>query len=104
MTTAICSALAGAALLAFAGAASAGEPVTLSDVQMDGVTASGAAIAAAAAQTFGDLISSTTAATSTNVNDNVFATATGRSMGVAASVFFLPARSASASRATAVLP
>ena len=103
MKTAICSALAGAALLASAGTASAGEPVTLSDVQLDGVTASGAAVAAAASRTFGDLISDTAAATRTNVNDNVLAVAQARSAGLAASVFF-GASSASASQATAVLP
>lgn len=39
--TRMLSILAGASLLALAGAANAGEPVTLSGVQMDGVTAGG---------------------------------------------------------------
>jgi hypothetical protein len=103
MKTAICSVLASAALLAFAGAAGAAEPVKLSDAQLDGVTASGTAAAAAAATTFGDLLSDTIAETETLVVDNVFAGAAAHSAGLAVSVFF-PATSASASAAAATLP
>jgi hypothetical protein len=103
MKTAICSALAGAALLAFAGAAGAAEPVKLSDAQLDGVTASGAAAAAAAAATLGDLVSDTVAATQTLVVDNVLAAAAAQSAGLAVSTFF-GAASASVSEAAATLP
>ena len=103
MKTAICSAFAGAALLASASVASAGEPVRLSDAQMDGVTASGVAAAAAAAVTFGDLLSETRAQTRTFVNDGVLAVAAAQSAGLAVSVIF-GAASASASQAAAALP
>lgn len=103
MKTAICSALAGAALLASAATAGAAEPVKLSDAQMDGVTASGAAAALAASATLGDLVSDTTATTSTLVVDNVLAVAQAESAGLAVSVFF-GAQSASASAAAATLP
>jgi hypothetical protein len=103
MKTAICSALAGAALLASAAGAVAAEPVMLSDAQMDGVTASGAAAAQAAAATLGDLVSDTAAVTQTLVVDNVLAAAQAQSAGLAISVFFA-AESASASQAAATLP
>jgi hypothetical protein len=103
MKTAICSALAGAALLGFASAASAAEPVQLSDAQMDGVTASGAAAAFAASATLGDLVSDTVAVTQTLVVDNVFAAASAQSAGLAVSVFF-GAASSSVSQAAATLP
>jgi hypothetical protein len=103
MKTAICSALAGAALLASAATAGAAEPVQLSDAQMDGVTASGAAAAFAASTTLGDLVSDTVAVTQTLVVDNVLAAASAQSQGLAISVFF-GAQSASTSAAAATLP
>jgi hypothetical protein len=103
MKTAICSALAGAALLASAGVASAGEPVELSDVQMDGVTAGAQAEALAAAATQGDLLSETLAETETLAEDGFFAAAEAESAGLAASVFF-EAVSESVSETAAVLP
>jgi hypothetical protein len=103
MKTAICSALAGAALLASAGIASAGEPVKLSDAQLDGVTASGAAAAFAASSTLGDLLSETVAQTQTFVDDGVFAFAQANAQGLAVSVFF-GAASSSTSQAAATLP
>jgi hypothetical protein len=103
MKTAICSALAGVALLASATAAGAAEPVKLSDAQMDGVTASGAAAAMGGAATLGDLVSDTAAATQTMVIGSEFAAAQAESTGLAVSVFF-PGASSSASQAAATLP
>jgi hypothetical protein len=103
MKTAICSALAGAALLATAAAASAAEPVKLSDAQMDGVTASGFAIAFGAAATLGDLVSDTFALSETLVIDNAVAAAHAHSAGLAVSVLF-GAASTSTSQAAATLP
>jgi hypothetical protein len=103
MKTGICSAIAGVALLALAGNASADEPKKLSDAQMDGVTAAGIAIAEAAALTAGDLLSETAVATETFVDNSILATAAAESTGLAASVVF-PAASASESAAAAALP
>ena len=103
MKTGICSAIAVAAFVALAGTASADESTQLSDAQMDGVTASGIAIAQAAALTAADLLSETAVATETFVDDSVLATAAAQSTGLAASVFF-PAESASQSQAAAALP
>jgi hypothetical protein len=103
MKTGICSAIAGVALLALAGNASADEPKKLSDAQMDGVTAAGIAIAKATALTAGDLLSETASATETYVDNSILATAQGASTGLAASVVF-PAVSASKSVAAAALP
>ena len=65
MTNKLFSLVAGAALLALAGTANAGQP--LSNAQMDGVTAGGTAIANAASITFGEVLSDTASQTSTNV-------------------------------------
>lgn len=59
------SLLAGGALLAFTGAANAGEPLRLTDNQMDGVSAGAVALADAASVTFGEVISNTYSQTST---------------------------------------
>jgi hypothetical protein len=103
MKTGICTAIAGVALLALAGNASADEPKKLSDTQMDGVTAGGMAIAEAAAFTAGDLLSETAVATETFVDNSILATGKATSAGLAASVVF-PAVSASESVAAATLP
>ena len=103
MKTGICSAIAGVALLALAGNASADEPKKLSDTQMDGVTAGGMAVAEAAALTAGDLLSETVGMTETFVDNSSLATAQATSAGLAASVVF-PAVSASESAAAAALP
>ena len=60
------SLVAGAALLALAGTANAGQP--LSNAQMDGVTAGGIGAANAASLTFGEVLSDTVSQTSTNVS------------------------------------
>ena len=103
MKTAICSALAGVALLALGGQASAGEPIQLSESQLDDVTAAGIALAAAGSITVGNLLSETAAETDTLVIDGVYAAAVAASAGLAASVL-VPAVSGSASVAAAALP
>jgi len=60
------SLLVGASLLALAGTAQAGQPVALSDNQMDGVTAGAAATANAAALALGDFLTFTATQTATN--------------------------------------
>jgi hypothetical protein len=103
MKTGICSAIAAAAFVTLAGNASADESTQLSDAQMDGVTASGIAIAQAAAATASDLLSETAAVSESFVDDSVLAAAQAESTALAASVFF-PAESASQSQAAAALP
>jgi hypothetical protein len=103
MKTPLFSLVAGAAMLTLAGTAGAGEPVQLSNAEMDGVTAGGFAQAVGQAATVGDLLSETVALTATNVNGNVFATAQAQAAGLAASVLF-GAASAARSTAAATLP
>jgi hypothetical protein len=103
MKTSICSAIAAAAFIALTGIASADESTTLSDAQMDGITASGVSIAQAVATAAGDLLSETAVQTNTVVDDSVLATGQAQSAALAASVFF-PAISASQSQAAAALP
>lgn len=62
------SLVAGAALMALAGTAFAGQPQQLSDRQMDGVTAGGVGIANAAALALGEVDAVTVTQTSTNVS------------------------------------
>jgi len=64
MKTKFCSLLVGASLLALAGTAQAGQP--LSDNQMDGVTAGAASTANAAALALGDFLTFTATQTATN--------------------------------------
>jgi hypothetical protein len=66
MTNKLLSLVAGAALLALAGTAQAGQAVPLSDKQMDGVTAGATALANAAGVAFGEIDSVTVTQTSTN--------------------------------------
>jgi len=58
--------LAGVSLLALASAANAGQPLALSDHQMDGVTAGAAATANAAGFAIGDFLTFTITQTSTD--------------------------------------
>jgi len=69
MSKKLSSLIAGAALLGLAGTAYAGQPVPLSDNQMDGVTAGAPnnAFANAAALALGEVLSNTNTQTSTNV-------------------------------------
>ena len=66
MTMKFCSLLAGAALLALAGTAQAGQPLALSDNQLDTVTAGAAATANAGALALGDFLTFTTTQTATD--------------------------------------
>jgi len=66
MTKKLSSLVAGAALLALAGTAYAGQPVPLSDNQMDGVTAGATALANAAALALGEVLANTNTQTSTD--------------------------------------
>jgi len=66
MTNKLSSLVAGAALLALAGTAYAGQPLPLSDKQMDGVTAGASALANAAATALGEIEAVTVTQTSTN--------------------------------------
>jgi hypothetical protein len=62
------SALTGAMLVALASTADAGQPLALSDHQMDGVTAGAAALATVAAQAIGELDAITVGQTQTYTN------------------------------------
>jgi hypothetical protein len=62
----LCSLVAGASLLAISVAANAGQPLALSDRQMDGVTAGAAATANAAALALGDFLTFTATQTATD--------------------------------------
>ena len=66
MTNKFFSLVASAALLALAGTAYAGQPLPLSDKQMDGVTAGATALANAAATALGEIEAVTVTQTSTN--------------------------------------
>jgi len=68
MATKFFSLMAGAALLALASAAQAGQPMSLSNSQMDTVTAGGIAIGNAAALAIGAVDAVTVTQTSTNVS------------------------------------
>jgi hypothetical protein len=74
MTSKLFSLMAGAALLALAGTAQAGQPMPLSDNQMDNVTAGGIGIGNAVALAIGAVDAVTVTQTSTNVVTTSFAT------------------------------
>jgi hypothetical protein len=113
--------LAGGALLAFTGIANAGQPLRLTDNQMDGISAGAVALADAASVTFGEVISNTYSQTSTesqtvprtvpvlNAAGNQIGTVTfprivvsqAFSQGVAAGGFLFNAQSASAAQSYA---
>ena len=63
-----CFALAGAMLFVLASTANAGQPLVLSDHQMDGVTAGAAALSMATAQAIGELDAITVVQTTTRTN------------------------------------
>lgn len=105
MTNKLFSLVAGAALLALAGAAQAGQPLQLSDRQMDGVTAGGTALADAVSVTFGEVLSDTASQTSTNVDTvHKFAIGESISQGLAAGGFLFQAASISHADSAASLP
>jgi hypothetical protein len=91
-------------LLAAAGLANAAGPVALSNDQMDSVSAGSTALAIALAGSFGDLISSSGAATLTSTIGTGFASSTASSAAIAASAFFVPAVAGSSAQAVASLP
>jgi len=76
MNTKYCSLLAGASLLAFAGAANAGQPVALADGQLDGITAGAAATASGQALALGDFLTLTQTVTATNAVSSLTITGT----------------------------
>ncbi|HLG85836.1 MAG TPA: hypothetical protein VKZ79_01415 [Alphaproteobacteria bacterium] len=95
--------LAAGALFVLAGTANAAQ--TLSDGQMDGVTAGGTALANAVSITFGEVLSDTASQTSTNVDTvHLFAIGQSFSQGVAAGGFLFQAASASHADSAASLP
>lgn len=106
MTNKLFSLVAGAALLALAGTSYAGQPLPLSDRQLDGVTAGGLALADAASNTFGEVLSDTTSITSTNVVTVTPKIAIGEafSQGLAAGGFLFQASSISHADSAASLP
>lgn len=82
------SLVAGASLIALAGAANAAQPTLLSDTQMDRVTAGAASTANAAALALGDFDATTLTQTSTNAVTTIasigqFGVALGQSISVA---------------------
>ena len=68
MTRKLSSLLAGVAVLALAGAAQAGEPQKLTNVQMDKVAAGSTAVANATAAALGELLADTLTQTATNID------------------------------------
>jgi len=113
MKTKLSSLLAGASLLALATAANAGQPLTLSDRQLDGVTAGAASIGTAQALAIGDFDAFTQTVTASDaVTSLTLANGTrqigsslGQSLAIAsaASALFQAAAAVSASSA-ATLP
>jgi hypothetical protein len=93
-------------LLAGAGAANAAQPITLSEAQMDSVSAGATAISTAAAAALGAITAQTGATTATTTVGNVLATATGASTAIAVTVnpLFGPAVAVSGSASGASLP
>lgn len=81
MKTKLSSLLAGVSLLALAGVANAGQPMALSDHQMDGVTAGAASTANAAALALGDFLTFTTTQTSTDAVTSIKGVQVGSAFG-----------------------
>jgi hypothetical protein len=107
MTNKLFSLVAGAALLALAGTANAGQPLQLSDNQMERVTAGGTGIADAAALALGEVLADTTTQTATNVQTATFphiAVGEAYSQALAAGGFLFQAAAAVHSDSAASLP
>jgi hypothetical protein len=99
------SALAGATLFALASTADAGQPLVLSDHQMDGVTAGAAALAQLAAQAIGDLDAITVGQATTKANTAGplhYALAQTMAQAAAASLLTISSSKAAASSAAAL--
>ena len=93
-----CFALAGATLFVLASTANAGQPLVLSDHQMDGVTAGAAALSVANAQAIGELEALTVVQSATRTNTATpfqSALATTMAQAVAASVLTISLSKAS---------
>ena len=101
-----CFALAGATLFVLASTADAGQPLVLSDHQMDGVTAGAAALSQAAAQALGELDAITVVGTRTSTNTvSPFHSALAQTMAQAAAASALTISSSKASvTSVATLP
>jgi hypothetical protein len=100
---------AGAAALSLASAASAASPAQLTDSQMDGVSAGGAAAANGISLTLGEVLSNTYTKTSTNVVDtgipsSWFGVAQSYSTGLAAGGINFQAASISHADSTVAFP
>jgi|GEM_PF-2247032 hypothetical protein len=106
MTKKFFSLLAGGALLALASTAHAGQPLSLSDRQMDNVTAGGTGIANAAALALGEVLADTFTQTSTNVSTVTPKIAIGQafSQALAAGGFLFDAAAISHADTAASLP
>jgi hypothetical protein len=101
-----CFALAGAMLFVLASTANAGQPLVLSDHQMDGVTAGAAALSTATAQAIGELDAITVVQSGTSTNTATpfhSASATTMAQALAASVLTISLSKASVA-STATLP
>ena len=89
MTRKLSSLLAGVAVLALAGVAHAGEPLKLTNGQMDKVSAGSTAVANATAGALGELLADTLTATATSIDRQAapghqFVLATGQAQALAA--------------------
>lgn len=97
-----CFALAGATLFVLASTANAGQPLVLSDHQMDGVTAGAAALSDAAAQAIGELDAITVVQATTRANTATpFHSALAQTIAQAAAASALTISSSKASVASA---
>jgi hypothetical protein len=104
MKTTFTSLVAGAAMLALAGVANAGEPVALSDSQMDTVSAGALALANAAALAIGNLGADTASATQTLADAANFVAIGQAASASAASSILVWATGSSAAQSAAALP
>ena len=97
-----CFALAGATLFVLSSTANAGQPLVLSDHQMDGVTAGAAALSMATAQAIGELDAITVVQSVTNTNTvTPFHSALAQTIAQAAAASVLTISSSKASVASA---
>jgi hypothetical protein len=96
--------IAGAAVFALAGAANAGQPVTLTDAQMDHVSAGATALAAAQGIFFADLGATSMSSTSTLADAIHHIAASAAANTTAATSSFFQAFAQSQSASSAALP
>ena len=103
MTKQVFSMIVGGALLVLAGNAYAGQPMSLSDGQMDGVTAGFTAISVTLNTAIGELGADTTSMTLTNVLPTA-AEATATGISVAAGGVFFQVYASSLSQSAVTIP